>query len=221
MKKKKVEKKLLLLVALIMMFTLIGCSSKNESTDSLKDKDKTVEENKSEEKSNDNSLKEEQNEKEEENQEQDKIKDQDVKNKEEKEEESNEEENSSKKELTLIIPTADGTTFEESLVEVEEITPKTIITELANKGIIANDISVLDLTSTELNGEKLLDLNVNQAFQDMLMKQGSNGEWYMLGSVCNTFLKAYNADKIKVQVEGNVLETGHNSYDQYMSMFVE
>lgn len=126
-----------------------------------------------------------------------------------------------KKDLVLVVPTADGTTFEEVSVKVDEITPDVIISELIKYGILAEDVSVLGLTDSESNGEKLLDLNLNQAFQNMLMQQGSNGEEYTLGSVCNTFLKAYGAAKIKVQVEGQPLETGHNTYDMYMSMFVK
>ena len=48
---------------------------------------------------------------------------------------------------------------------------------------------------------------------------GSTGEYYIIGSVCNTFLDAYGCEKIKITVENATLETGHAEFSGYLTRY--
>ena len=60
-----------------------------------------------------------------------------------------------------------------------------------------------------------MDVDLSGNFAEYRGSQGTSGEMLTMGSVCNTFLKAYVCDGIKITVDGNVLTTGHAEYDGY------
>ena len=77
----------------------------------------------------------------------------------------------------------------------------------------------LSCTETQEGGIKSLKLDLNQAFADFLQSLGSTGEYMVVGSVCNTFLDAYQCNQIQITVAGNALETGHTEYPGYLNAF--
>jgi PBP1b-binding outer membrane lipoprotein LpoB len=79
-----------------------------------------------------------------------------------------------------------------------------------NEGITVN--------SFELDG-KLLKLDLNSAFADLINQQGSTGERMVMGSLVNTYLSAYQAETVLITVEGQILESGHVIYDFPMGFF--
>lgn len=119
----------------------------------------------------------------------------------------------------IVVPAADGTAFEEMEVTVDAVTPQNLVNALIEQGILLDGVEVIDMQMSEQEGETCIDLNMNKAFEDNLSQQGTNGENYILGSLCNTLLKNYNAAKIKVMTEGAALATGHNIYDSYLGYF--
>ena len=62
-----------------------------------------------------------------------------------------------------------------------------------------------------------LDLAAN--FGAIMNSTGTSGEYMILGSLVNTFLDAYNASGLMLQVDGKTLETGHSIYDWTLNFF--
>ena len=67
-----------------------------------------------------------------------------------------------------------------------------------------------------MDGIESIVIDFNMAFSELISSMGSAGEYYILGSVCNTYLDVYESEQIKITVEGEILSTGHAEYDNYM-----
>ena len=122
----------------------------------------------------------------------------------------------STKTVTIYSPNemADGFVTEE--IETSEVTESWVVEQLIAKGVIPGNVQALSCTETRDGGVKSLKLDLNQAFADFLQSLGSTGEYMIVGSVCNTFLDAYDCSQVQITVEGNVLATGHAEYPGYM-----
>lgn len=116
-------------------------------------------------------------------------------------------------ELFVGNDNADG--FNTETVEIEEITADALIKALVDKSAIASDVAVCNFVD---NGNSLA-LDLNMAFQNDLNMSGTAGEYIKLGAVVNTFLAAFEAQEITLTVEGAVIETGHNVYEDAFTMF--
>lgn len=101
----------------------------------------------------------------------------------------------------------------------QEITPELLVQELVKRNILEEGTKVNSLKQTESAGEKTLEVDFSQEFQITLFNQGTAGEFIMMGSVVDTFLKAYDAQKITITVDGNVLESGHCIYEAPMGYY--
>lgn len=99
----------------------------------------------------------------------------------------------------------------------QEVTPELLLSELAKHNVISEKtkINSIDVTTSESNGKSLV-VDFSQEFQDELFTQGTAGEFLMLGSVVNTFLKAYEAENMTITVNGNPVESGHCIYEKTM-----
>lgn len=86
---------------------------------------------------------------------------------------------------------------------------------LITAGVLNEDIAV---NSIELDG-KLLKLDLNSAFADLINQQGTTGERMVMGSLVNTYLSAYQAETVLITVDGQILESGHVIYDFPMGFF--
>ena len=112
---------------------------------------------------------------------------------------------------------ADGFVTEE--IETSEVTESWVVEQLIAKGVIPGNVQALSCTEIQEGGVKSLKLDLNQAFADFLQSLGSTGEYMVVGSVCNTFLDAYQCNQIQITVAGNALETGHTEYPGYLNAF--
>ena len=110
---------------------------------------------------------------------------------------------------TLYIPNnnADGWITED--ITVSEITPEDILSQLQRRGIIDTD-AIIQEFHIENN---VLNMDFNDVFAQQLCSTGTAGEMMIVGSIVNTFLNAYQAEKIYFTVNGGVLESGHVIYD--------
>lgn len=104
-------------------------------------------------------------------------------------------------------------------VEVDKITPEAVLDALINIGALTEGIKINSLEETEMDGEKVLNVDFSQEFAELAGSMGSTGEYMVMGSVCNTFLDAYGCDKIHITVESGVLSTGHNEYPGYLGFY--
>lgn len=123
------------------------------------------------------------------------------------------------KTVTIYSPNemADGFVTED--VQTADVTESWVVEQLIAKGVIPGNVQALSCTETQEGGVKSLNLDLNQAFADFLQSLGSTGEYMVVGSVCNTFLNAYDCSQVQITVEGNTLATGHVEYPGYMSKF--
>ena len=147
-------------------------------------------------------------------------KEDDIENSKDQEPETEQQETAvSSKIVTIYSPNemADGFITEE--VEASEVTESWVVEQLIAKGVIPGNVQALSCTETQEGGIKSLKLDLNQAFADFLQSLGSTGESMVVGSVCNTFLDAYDCSQVQITVEGNVLATGHAEYPGYMKKF--
>ena len=62
-------------------------------------------------------------------------------------------------------------------------------------------------------------LDFNQAFADYMKKLSQSGETVVMGSITNTFLDCYQSELLLVTVEGKVLDTGREAYEEYLEWY--
>lgn len=108
---------------------------------------------------------------------------------------------------------ADG--FEQKEVEIKGLTPQNLISELAKLNVVSIDTEVI---AFEQDG-KALKLDLSKGFSKYLNMMGSSGEYIVMGGLVNTFLDAYDGENILITVEGEMLETGHTSYEGPLTFF--
>lgn len=109
--------------------------------------------------------------------------------------------------------------FDTTEVSLEEITPESILKEIAAEGVLPSDVTVLNFTKKEMDGVQVIDLDLSEKFGSYLKEMGSSAEYLTIGSICNTYLNAYNCAKLHITVNGEMLATGHAEYPGYMSRF--
>ena len=121
--------------------------------------------------------------------------------------------------VLLYSPNEEGDGFETKEIETSELSAEFLISGLSEKGVIPSEVKVLSFRVAQDAEDNAIELDLNKTFGDFLQSIGSTGEYLAMGSVCNTFLDAYNCSKIQITVEGKVLTTGHAEYPGYMSKF--
>ena len=65
----------------------------------------------------------------------------------------------------------------------------------------------------------ILKLDLSSNFAEGLLNMGTVGEYLTMGSVVNSFLDTYQADGIEITAGGNVIETGHTSFEGVLNHF--
>ncbi len=101
-------------------------------------------------------------------------------------------------------------------IEVESISPEVITEQLIAVKVLPEGVEVIKFEEQKENGAYALHIDFSEAFQTQIFQMGTAGEYIMINSVVNTFLDAYDADKVRITVEGMVLESGHAIYDDYL-----
>lgn len=113
----------------------------------------------------------------------------------------------------------DATAFVSKEAEIAALTPENVLAAMKAQNAVPADVQILSLEKSQEDGENVILIDFNSAFSAYISGMGSTGEYYAIGSVCNTFLDAYGCDKVKITVENATLETGHTDYPGYMSMY--
>lgn len=123
------------------------------------------------------------------------------------------------REIQIFYCNEDATAFTSEEVQIDSLFPEAVLNALIEKGAIAADVEVMSLETTTVDGKQTLLLDLNDAFASYISSMGSTGEYFVMGSICNTFLDAYDCDQIQITVGGDTLSTGHAEYPGYMSKF--
>ncbi len=117
--------------------------------------------------------------------------------------------------ITLYVPNEDVTGFLQIRAEVPEIDVFEIFSALTEAGVLKEDA---EANSLEIQGTKLL-LDVNDGFAAQINSYGTSGEYYMMGSIVNTLLTAYQTDTLFITANGKILEAGHSIYDYDLEFY--
>lgn len=113
----------------------------------------------------------------------------------------------------------DATAFQTTEVTIGSVSPEAVLKALADQGAVSGEVQINSLNQTTVDGKDSLEIDFNGAFASYVSSMGTTGEYYVMGSVCNTFLSAYGCEQIKITVDGGILTTGHSEYTEYMGMF--
>jgi len=112
---------------------------------------------------------------------------------------------------------ADG--LEKDFFTTEEITPELLLSRLSEHNIVTEDTKALSCEVLEEDGKVILSLDMSVEFKDYICSMGTAGEYVILGALTNTFLDAYEAEGLRLTVEGEYLETGHAIYEGDLNRF--
>lgn len=96
--------------------------------------------------------------------------------------------------------------------EVEgEATPEGLVAALVTAGALPEGTAVL-----AFDGETI---DLSEAFGEAVSHTGTAGEYLMLGALVNTLLTNLGLTEISVVSEGQIIETGHNVYDEPLAFY--
>ena len=121
--------------------------------------------------------------------------------------------------LQVYFSNDDATAFVSEEVQIDALTPEAVLNALISKGAVAADVQILAFNTVTVDNKPSVELDCNPTFSTFVTNMGSTGEYFAIGSVCNTFLNAYNCEQIKITVEGQTLTTGHAEYPGYLTAF--
>ncbi|MDE5939372.1 MAG: GerMN domain-containing protein [Lachnospiraceae bacterium] len=109
-----------------------------------------------------------------------------------------------------------GLTQEE--ITSEEITPDVLLNALARHNIVPLlDSKALSMEEREVDGRKLLYLDLSGSFREYLMTMSAEAECIIISSIVNTFVSNYDADAVYITVEGKTLITSNAEYTEALS----
>ena len=121
--------------------------------------------------------------------------------------------------LTLYLPNENADGWDVTKNQMEQITPDIIIGQLVGAGAIPDSVTVVSFGEDQGENGLILKLDLSSNFAEGLLKMGTAGEYLTMGSVVNSFLDTYQADGIEITAGGNVIETGHTSFEGVLNHF--
>lgn len=131
----------------------------------------------------------------------------------------------------VVEETPEGTAFHlyygdenaENIVQktvyVDKVTEDSVMKQLAQALKLDSNIRLKKISFGMHGGDKVVMLDFNQAFADYMKKLSQSGETVVMGSITNTFLDCYQSELLLVTVEGKVLDTGREAYEEYLEWY--
>lgn len=130
-----------------------------------------------------------------------------------------ESEKSQEEQLTLYLPNENADGWNVTKNQIEQVTPDIIIGQLVGAGAIPDSVTVVSFGEDQGENGLILKLDLSSNFAEGLLNMGTAGEYLTMGSVVNSFLDTYQADGIEIIAGGNVIETGHTSFEGVLNHF--
>ena len=121
--------------------------------------------------------------------------------------------------ITIYYSNDDATAFTSEEIQISSLSPEEVLNALIEKGAVAADVQILSFETTTVEDKSTIVLDLNDAFSSYISNMGSTGEYFVMGSICNTVLGAYDCEQIQITVDGKTLSTGHAEYPGYMTEF--
>lgn len=123
------------------------------------------------------------------------------------------------KDVEIYSSNDDADGLKKTTITISQLTPEGLLNELVSRGVVTGDIQVISCREVMVDGEKALDLDLSKSFETYLNSMGTAGERITVQSICNTYLNAFQCEKIRLTVEGQSLATGHAEYPGYLGFF--
>ena len=130
-----------------------------------------------------------------------------------------ESEKSQEEQLTLYLPNENADGWNVTKNQIEQVTPDIIIGQLVGAGAIPDSVTVVSFGEDQGENGLILKLDLSSNFAEGLFNMGTAGEYLTMGAVVNSFLDTYQADGIEITAGGNVIETGHTSFEGVLNHF--
>ncbi|MCM1088713.1 MAG: GerMN domain-containing protein [Muribaculaceae bacterium] len=118
------------------------------------------------------------------------------------------------KEVVIYYGNGASDELKEELLYMEQITADELVDALIRHNIIPLGTKVNSFEEQESEEGKMLFLDLSRTFQEYLRTMTGEGEQIIISSVVTTFLNAYDAEKIVITVDGDVLETDYAAYEE-------
>ena len=126
---------------------------------------------------------------------------------------------SQEEQLTLYLPNENADGWNVTKNQIEQVTPDIIIGQLVGAGEIPDSVTVVSFGEDQGENGLILKLDLSSNFVEGLLNMGTAGEYLTMGAVVNSFLDTYQADGIEITAGGNVIETGHTSFEGVLNHF--
>lgn len=130
-----------------------------------------------------------------------------------------ESEKSQEEQLTLYLPNENADGWNVTKNQIEQVTPDIIIGQLVGAGAIPDSVTVVSFGEDQGENGLILKLDLSSNFVEGLLNMGTAGEYLTMGAVVNSFLDTYQADGIEITAGGNMIETGHTSFEGVLNHF--
>ena len=114
------------------------------------------------------------------------------------------------KECTIYAPDDNVETLIQGKVKIQDVTAQKLLKEMIKMGTLEEGTKI---NSFEIRKQTAY-VDFNRAFEKTLRKMGSSGEVLTVQAVTKTICENLGTKAMKFTVEGKVLETGHNIYDE-------
>lgn len=131
----------------------------------------------------------------------------------------NESEESQEEQLIVYLPNENADGWNVTKNQIEQVTPDIIIGQLVGAGAIPDSVTVVSFGEDQGENGLILKLDLSSNFAEGLLNMGTAGEYLTMGAVVNSFLDTYQADGIEITAGGNVIETGHTSFEGVLNHF--
>ncbi|MBS7007075.1 GerMN domain-containing protein [Anaerostipes sp.] len=114
------------------------------------------------------------------------------------------------KECIIYAPDDNVETLINGKVKIRDVTAQKLLKEMIKMGTLEEGTKI---NSFQIR-KQIAYIDFNKAFEKTLRKMGSSGEGLTVQAVTKTICDNLGTKAMKFTVEGKVLETGHNIYDE-------
>lgn len=119
--------------------------------------------------------------------------------------------------LLIYTPNANSDGFLVEIVHKNKRTANTVLKALQEKGVVPSNVQIRHFEKKQENGKQLLVLDVSKQFLSYINKMGTSQESLVMQGIANTYLIAFDANRIQITVNDKVIETGHMIYEEPFS----